>query len=152
MLPRRLVFCLFAGLLTASANAATPPALVNYQGVLRDATDKPRNGTFDMTFHFFDAVTAGNEILVDAHTGGGGVVVTGGLFNVQLGGGLVTDGTGPGTYTSLAQVFRDYAAVWMEVQVGAETLAPRIRVQAEPYALNASNLEGKSASSFLDTS
>ncbi|PYQ11412.1 MAG: hypothetical protein DMH00_08245 [Acidobacteria bacterium] len=133
-------------------SAATPPVLVNYQGVLRDATDKPRNGTFDMTFHFFDAVTAGNEILVDAHTGGGGVVVTGGLFNVQLGGGTVTDGSGPGSYASLAELFRDYAGVWMEVQVGAETLTPRIRVQAEPYALNASNLEGKNASSFLDTS
>jgi hypothetical protein len=137
---------------TRSAFAASPPALVNYQGVLRDAADKPRNGTFDMTFHFFDAVTAGNEILVDAHTGGGGVVVTGGLFNVALGSGTLSDGSGPGTYATLDQVFRDFSAVWMEVQVGAETLSPRIRVQAEPYALNASNLQGKPAAGFIDTS
>src|SRR5215467_14422306 len=89
--------------------AADPPTLVNYQGVLRDASDKPRNGTFDMVFRFYDAPTAGNEILVDSHTGGGGnaVTVTGGLFNVQLGGGTVTDGSGAGTYASLADVFRD---------------------------------------------
>src|SRR5262249_39054268 len=50
------------------------------------------------------------------------------------------------------QVFSDFASVWMEIQVGAETLAPRVQVQAEPYALNASNLEGRSAAGFLDTS
>jgi hypothetical protein len=152
MKSRAVAFLVLALFLGASVRAATPPTLVNYQGVLRDASDKPRNGTFNMTFHFFDAAIAGSEILVDAHTGGGGIVVTGGLFNVALGSGTLTDGSGPGTYSSLDQVFRDFSAVWMEVQVGAETLSPRIRVQAEPYAMNASNLEGKPAANFIDTS
>ena len=45
---------------------------------------------------FFDAQSGGSEILVDAHTGGGGspVTVSNGLFSVQLGGGTVTDGSG----------------------------------------------------------
>src|SRR5262249_38589366 len=131
---------------------ATPPALVNYQGVLRDASDKPRNGTFDMTFHFFDALTAGNEILVDAHTRGGGAVGTGGAVNAQPAGGTGSDGSGPGFYNSLSQVFKDYDTVYLEVQVGAETLAPRIRVAAAAYSLNAANLEGWPASHYLDTS
>src|SRR5262245_13577028 len=103
---KRLVLAI---LCVSTVFAADPPTLVNYQGVLRDALDRPRAGTFDMTFRFFDAPTAGQEILVDAHTGGGGnaVTVTGGLFNVQLGGGTVSDGLGAGTYTSLDQVFRD---------------------------------------------
>ena len=68
----RRAFCLsliglMAALLAApAAPAATPPALVNYQGVLRDAADKPRSGSFDMVFRFFSAASAGDEILVDS--------------------------------------------------------------------------------------
>lgn len=140
--------------LVGPARAADPPALVNYQGVLRDAAGKPRTGSFDMTFRFFDAQNLGNEILIDAHTGGGGnpVVVTGGLFNTQLGGGTVVDGFGPGVYTSLAGVFRDHGTVWMDITVNGETLSPRVRVQSSAYALNASSLQGRAAAEFLDTS
>jgi len=138
---------------TVAVFAADPPALVNYQGVLRDAADKPRAGTFDMVFRFYDAPSAGSEILVDAHTGGGGnaVTVSGGLFNVQLGGGTVTDGSGAGTYASLSDVFRDFGATYLAITVGGEVLSPRIRIQSAAYALNASNLQGKPASGFLDT-
>ncbi|HEX4824716.1 MAG TPA: hypothetical protein VFV19_10400 [Candidatus Polarisedimenticolaceae bacterium] len=150
----RTVIAISSLLLAAAALAADPPTLVNYQGVLRDASDKPRNGTFDMVFRFFDAATAGNEILVDSHTGGGGnaVAVTGGLFDVQLGGGTVTDGSGAGAYTSLDQVFRDFGATYLQITVGGEVLSPRLRVQSSAYALNASNLQGKPASGFVDTS
>ena len=150
---KRLVLVIVGAVAVASVPAADPPTLVNYQGVLRDALDKPRTGTFDMVFRFFDAPTAGTEILVDSHTGGGGnaVTVTGGLFNVQLGGGTVSDGLGTGTYTSLDQVFRDYGTTYLQITVGAEVLTPRIRIQSAAYALNASNLQGKPASSFVDT-
>lgn len=151
---RHLLPILLVLMAVTQLRAADPPATVNYQGVLRDASDKPRTGTFDMVFRFFDALSAGNEILVDSHTGGGGnaVTVTGGLFNVALGGGTVTDGAGTGSYTSLADVFRDYGSVWLDITVGGETLTPRIKVQASAYALNATNLEGRPASGFVDTS
>jgi hypothetical protein len=150
---KRFVVALAVAFAASVVLAADPPTLVNYQGVLRDSSDKPRTGTFDIVFRFFDAVTAGSEILVDSHTGGGGnaVTVNGGLFNAQLGGGTVTDGSGAGTYTSLADVFRDYGATWLEITVGGEVLSPRIRIQSAAYALNASNLEGKPASGFIDT-
>ena len=51
--------------LSALVYAADPPQLINYQGVLRDSSDKPLDGSFPMTFRFFDALTAGDEILVD---------------------------------------------------------------------------------------
>lgn len=136
----------------AAAVAATPPALVHYEGVLRDQNGNPLTGTYDMVFRFMDAATLGNEILVDTHQGASAVVVSGGLFNVDLGSGTVTDGAGPGLYAGLDAVFRDYAAVWLEVQVGAETLAPRTRLLSAPYALNATHLDGQPASSFIDTS
>ena len=150
---KRLVLAIVAIAAVSTVPAADPPALVNYQGVLRDALDKPRTGTFDMVFRFFDAPTGGTEILVDSHAGGGGnaVTVAGGLFNVPLGGGTVTDGLGAGTYTSLDQVFRDYGTAYLQITVGAEVLSPRVRIQSAAYALNASNLQGKPASSFVDT-
>jgi type VI secretion system VgrG family protein len=55
-------------------------------------------------------------------------------------------------YTSLDQVFRDFSTVYLEIEVGTETLTPRIKVVAAAYALNADHLDGKDASEYLDTS
>ncbi len=134
--------------------AASPPTLVNYQGVLRSNTDAPLSGSFDMTFRFFSAAVGGDEVLIDRHTAavGAPVTVSGGLFNVMLGAGSMSDGAGPGIYTSLVELFRDYSGVYLSIQVGTETLSPRTQLLASAYALNATNLGGKSSSSFLDTS
>jgi hypothetical protein len=151
---KSLLIALTAALTAGASDAATPPPLVNYQGVLRDNNDKPLSGTYDVRFRFLDAVLAGDEIMVDQHAAvtGNPVAVTGGLFNVSLGSGTTTDGSGPGTYTSLDAVFRDYGAVWLEVSVGGETLSPRTQVQSAPYALNAAQLGGQPAGNFIDTS
>lgn len=143
--------------LAAAAHAQTAPdPLLNYQGVLRDGSGAPLSGVFDMVFSFHDAAVAGNEILVDSHTGAAAVTVSTGLFNVTLGDGVVTDGSGPGTYASLTEVFRDHPAVWMAVTIDPagldETLAPRVRILASAYALNTDHLDGKDSSEFVDTS
>ena len=53
---------------TFTVSAQTPPPdLLNYQGVLRDSAGAPVSGTVDIVFRLFDAASAGNEILVDAH-------------------------------------------------------------------------------------
>jgi hypothetical protein len=84
--------------------------------------------------------------------------VSNGLFDVELGSGAVSDGTGPGSYTSLAATLRDFAGVWMQVEIGAEVLSPRVHVTAAPYALHARSsesavlLNGLPAGSYLDTS
>ena len=135
---RKALSCL--GLLASfatSALAISPPPLINYQGVLRDSANRPLTGTYDMVFRFFDVPAGGNAILVDSHIGGGGVVVSGGLFNAHLGGGSISDGPAPGTVTSLAEVFPAYAEVYLEVQVQGEVLAPRTRVLSSAYALAA---------------
>ncbi len=149
-----------------AALAASPPALINYQGVLRGSNDAPLSGSYDMTFTFFDAATAGTEIMIDAHRAADAnpVTVSGGLFDTQLGGGVVTDGSGAGTYTSLSDLFRDYSAVYVQITIGTETLTPRTRVVSSAYAQSAQNaqnaqvaqdsnaLGGRAASDFLDTS
>jgi hypothetical protein len=168
MFRRSLLATLF-GLVTLPSTmlfSATPPAVVNYQGVLRDATDKPLNGTHDMLFRFLDAPTGGTEIMIDQHAAvtSNAITVSNGLFVTALGGGTITDGSGAGTYTSLADVFRDYTTIYLEVKVGAETLSPRTQIISAAYALNAtnavnansagnaSNLAGQPASFYLDTS
>jgi hypothetical protein len=144
---------------TAAALAATPPTLVNYQAVLRDASGNPLSGLFDVAFAFYDAPTGGTQILVDTHRQFftfKPVTVTNGLLNAWLGGGAVTDGSGPGTYTTMDQVFRDYGTVWMEIQIGPantarDTLAPRVRIASSGYALESGLLGGNAAGSFVDT-
>src|SRR5213594_1175596 len=128
----RAAVALVASLAWEASAPATPPATLNYQGVLRDASNLAVSGSFDMVFRLFDAATAGNEIIVDSHQAAmsHAVVVTGGIFDTDLGGGIVSDGGGPGTYGSLAQVFRDFDAVWMEIAVNAETMSPRVRIVA----------------------
>jgi hypothetical protein len=136
------------------ATAADPPELINYQGVLRNASDIPLDGNYDMEFHFYSAETGGDQILVDYHTLAlsDQVTVNGGLFNVALGGGLVQDGSGAGTYLSISKMFGDYSQVWMRIRVGAEYLDPRVRVVASPYALNADRLGGRKTGEFINTS
>jgi hypothetical protein len=138
----------------AVVQAAAPPDLINYQGVLRDAAGAPRNGSFDMTFHLYDQATAGNEIVVDRHLAASGqaVVVIDGLFNVELGSGQMLDGSGPGAYATLGGAFNEHAALWLEVEIGAEILAPRLHLASSGYALNAGALDGLPASKYVNTS
>ncbi len=134
-------FCALLLLTSIVAWSATPPGLINYQGVLRDGTGAPQAGSFDMTFRFYNLVTAGTLLLTDTHNAAapsGQVAVSNGLFTAQLGGGTITAGSEP----NLAEVFRDNAAVWLEIQVGAETLTPRVRILASAYAQNAATLQG----------
>ncbi|RMF76246.1 MAG: hypothetical protein D6738_01855 [Acidobacteria bacterium] len=137
----------------ALAQSATPSE-INYQGVLRDAAGVPLDGDYDMVFRFWSAETAGDEILADRHLAinAQAVTVSGGLFSVRIGSGEIVDGAGPGTYTSLVDVFADYPEVWLEVQIATETLSPRLAVSAAGYALNASRFAGRAPGEFLDTS
>jgi hypothetical protein len=129
--------------LCAGAWAAIPPDAIHYQGVLRDAAGEPLDGTYDMVFRFWSAESGGEEILVDTHDAANGnpIAVDDGLLSVQLGQGVVSDGSGAGTYTSLTDVFRDYSEVWLAIEVNGEVLSPRVQVISAGHALNARNAE-----------
>src|SRR5262245_11068231 len=153
-----LTLLLLAGAGTALAQA-TPPPFVNYQGVLRDGTGDPENGSFEMVFRFFDASGGGSEILVDEHCAvagpavcsgeTGAVTVTSGLFSTHLGGGSVVDGAGAGVYGSLADAFRDFGEVWVQIEIFEpgggvfQVLTPRVQVISAAYSLNADHLDGR---------
>jgi len=151
---KRSIPLAFVVLLTTAPLYAVPPDQINYQAVLRDAADVPIDTDVEIFFRFFDAAAAGNEILIDAHvaTGTGLITFKGGLLNVAIGSGESIDGSGPGTYVSLAEVFRDYGEVWVELQIDGEVLVPRVKLLSAAFALNADHLDGRDASAFLDTS
>jgi hypothetical protein len=134
--------------------ADVPPDLIHYQGVLRDAAGAPSTGSFDMIFRFFDAPVGGDEIMMDRHllVDGTHVVVTTGQFSVEIGSGEILDGSGPGDYTTLRETFRDHGDLWLDIQVGVETLAPRLRLASAGYALNARTFAGRETDEFIDTS
>ena len=104
-----------------------------------------------MVFRLVDGAS-GNDILVDDQTGGAagdGVIVTDGLFSVQIGSGVITDGAGPGNYTNLPEVFRDFDNVLLSIEVNGEVLSPSIPVASAAYAMNATHLDGLDRGQFL---
>jgi hypothetical protein len=121
--------------------AASPPALISYQGELFNA-GAPANGLFNITFRLFDAQNAGTLIMSEIKAGANLVQVTNGLFSTTLGtNSVIIDAAGGGVYNNYADVLRDFSQVWVEVEVGGNTLSPRQRMVAAPYALNATRAE-----------
>jgi hypothetical protein len=68
--------------LAARAAAGVSPQMINFQGRLVDASNAPRNGTFDMTFSIYSVPTGGTALWTETQTG---VPVDNGVFNAALG-------------------------------------------------------------------
>lgn len=135
--PLMILFVLSATVLLAS----TPAGLVNYQGILRDNSDQPISGTFDMVFRFYDAPSGGSLLLTDAHFAGGAVNVINGLFDVALGSGSII----PGSESTIGGVFQNHEPVYVEIEIASEILSPRVRLITSGYSLNSASLNGLSS-------
>ncbi|MEM7246551.1 MAG: YncE family protein [Acidobacteriota bacterium] len=139
--------CAVSGLLLASvllswpAGAASPPDALSYQGVLRDAENRPIEVATSMRFHFWDDAAKTTLLLSDDQ---GLVDVSRGLFNVKLGTGTVT----PGAATTLAEVFAQHGTVHVELEIGGELLSPLVEFRSTGYALNTDRLDGMDATDF----
>jgi hypothetical protein len=108
-----------AAFLTFPAVWAAPPSSIRVQGSLSDrsgGTPVPANGTFQMTFRLYDDAIAGTLL---ATSGPAAVQVSGGLYNA--------DAAFPPAAFNAPNLF-------LEVQVAAEVLTPRIPVASVPYA------------------
>jgi hypothetical protein len=99
-----------------------------YQGRLTDSGG-PANGTYDLRFGIFDALSGGNQ--VGAFLTNRPVTVNNGLFNIYL-------DFGPGVFTGPAR--------WLELGVrtngSSDPYTPLIRdpITAVPYAITADNV------------
>jgi len=112
------------GMVPASAvilNGSPPPVAskINYQGQLRDGAGNPLDGSYDMEFLFYDAVTGGSQ--VGSTITKNDVLVDDGLFSVKL---------------DVDQDAFCGQELWLEVRVGGEILSPRQEILPVPYALS----------------
>ena len=110
------------------------PGQLNYQGFLADAADSSAvTAALEMTFRLFDSETKGAELWSETHPA---VEVTGGLFQVHLGG--VTPFP-PGLF--------DGTPLWLQTEAGTEIFSPR-----KPLASVAYSHRAHSAEMLLDLS
>ena len=140
-------FC-FAALLLFVVPALSLGAVPNrlgYQAALRDSAGQPLSGARPMSFAFYSDETSGDQILIEEQN----ITTTDGVMSVSLGAGTLSDGSGPGTYTTLEAVFRDYGDVWMVVRIDGEQLSPRIRVPSRAHALQSDTLDGLNYADLL---
>jgi hypothetical protein len=135
---RLIVYAALAWLMLVPLAIAAPPQTINYQGYLTNISGLPAISTVPMTFRLYDALSVGTLLWSESQT----VVVTSGVFNVALGSGTLVTGTPLGNLAFDAPYF-------LEVVVGAETLAPRQSLSASPYARRAAVADAVSTSTPL---
>jgi hypothetical protein len=148
----------FASSFTQVVNAASAPNIISYQGRVTDANGTPVTDTsLEMEFFFYDALESGNCIwsnTSDSCDSGDPdlnavrtVSLSSGLFSELLG-----DVDDAEAYAAITDsIFGDNASVYLEVVIEEETLTPRKRLAAVPYALNADTLDGIDSTAWLQS-
>jgi len=97
------------------------PALLNYQGFLADASDSAGiTVSLEMTFRIFEAESKGAELWSETHSA---VEISGGLFQVLL-----------GSVAVFPNGLFDGSQLWLQTEVGAETLMPRKQLVSVVYS------------------
>ncbi|MFC1483897.1 hypothetical protein ACFL6Q_02465 [Candidatus Neomarinimicrobiota bacterium] len=112
----------------------TTPAMLTYQGVLKDSNgDIVADGSYSVIFRLYDAETGGTAIpWSETHS----VTTTDGVFSVVLGDALAGGQSFPGN-----GAYFD-APYWLEIEVGGAILSPRTRLTSAPYAMAARSVYG----------
>jgi len=115
--------------LGAVATPAAVPNVINYQGRLTDNTpqQQPVNATVTIDFSVWDAATGGSSLWSETQS----VQVVSGLFNTLLG----------STTPIPSTVFSTGAMRYLEVHVSGETLTPRQRIAATPFAITSASAD-----------
>jgi hypothetical protein len=130
---------LAVGILATGCSGILAPSM-SYQGRLTDASGTPLNGTVDITIRLYHSDTGGTPFYTEPVED---VTVTDGLFDIVF---------GP---SSLGTLGADdlTRAIWMEVEIDdgthSETLTPRQRLLAAPYAMTL--MAGTTISGTMDS-
>ena len=113
------------------------PDQVNYQGLLKDDSGLPIAGSVNFDFAIFDTLTSGTQLWTETQNG---VSVVNGIYSVAL-----------GSITPLTASILTGGTVYLETTVNGETLQPRERLLAVPYALRAQEADNVGGVSSLFT-
>lgn len=119
----RTLLALCVLLAISSALADEVPGQVAFQGLLLDDEGEPVTGDVDLAFRLYDAESGGALLWSEDHDD---VPVLDGVYDVAL-----------GSTASLTPDLLVGGALYLEVEVNGETLMPRQRLLAVPYALRA---------------
>jgi len=132
-----------AGLSGPFPARADVPFLIGYQGAVFDDQGKPVSGPVEIEANLYDAASGGNALYTERHAD---VALIDGAFDFQIGAGDRTDPTscswwGCATQPPLtAETFAN-DEVWLELVVEGESMVPRQRLVAVPYAVRAAVAE-----------
>ena len=110
--------CILASVLTAQE-----PQMFRYQGRILD-NDALVSGNLDFSFKLYDTPTGGTMLYEDAAT----IMVVDGLYSTMIGDDTTSGG-------DLGDALNN-PVVYLEIEVGGETLTPRERIVSVPYAMN----------------
>ncbi len=114
-------------LLLSELGRAAVPGQVNFQGLLLDAGGQPLTASVAIEFALFDAATGGAALWSEAHAG---VPVLNGVYDIAL-----------GSLTPIPESALAGGSLWLEIRPDGETLTPRQRLLAVPYAIRARDSE-----------
>ena len=153
LLSRQLsaLFILFCFALPVWAD--TPVGPMNYQGRLLDNSGVPVTGSYNFSASVYNAATGGTLKYRELHNG---VTVSDGVYSFLVG----TKAKDAGDSTWSIELWSCCTDLYLEIAVNGETLSPRHRLAAAPYAYqstlalttnNALSLGGKPSSWFDST-
>jgi hypothetical protein len=140
MVRHGVLTCLCMGLLIGalplmpqqSANAANSavPTMINFSGTLTDASGKPMNGSFGVTFSFYAEQQGGSPLWLETQN-----VQTNssGHYAVTLG--------STASHGLPSDLFISGEARWLAVQVQGQAEQPRVLLLSVPYALKAGDAQ-----------
>ena len=120
-----------AVLLVPASGIASTPGLINFQGLLLDSGGQPVNGDVDLVFTLYSALTTGSPLWSESHDD---VAVQDGVYDVAL-----------GSTTPITPAVLETGSVYLEIAVDGETLTPRQRLLAVPYAIRSQTSESAEA-------
>ena len=104
------------------------PSTINYQGVLTDAHGNPFVGSNDIIVQLFTSDTPSEgETSLFSQSFAGVQSDSNGIYSIQIG-----DSNG-----TLQVILESYEDLWLELTINSNTLTPRHKVNAVPYALHA---------------
>jgi len=121
------------------------PPYLNYQGMLTNLDGNPLDGAYEIKFLLYNAATGGILEWSEQQT----VVVTDGVYNVELGKGTALNSSDFNNDTLFLeiQIYNADTASW-------EILTPRQQLTSTAYAMKAANsaaLEGQPAANFASS-
>lgn len=119
---------------------AEVPSLINYQGMLTDASGNPMNATVSIQFRIYGTATGGTALWEETQS----VTVLNGLFNVLL-----------GSVNPIPSEVFNGSERYLGITVGSDSeMLPRKRLVSVGYSFKAGDsdhLGGKSVSDFVQT-